>query len=241
MGTSNRRPTKKRIAWLVGVSALTTLAAGLVFYFVALDFIFSSSESLAELLDEYPAAQASAALPEVQTEPHTCGLHAIRSLYRAHGLDPDTYNLRFRLGTDRKAVSVVESSQGTVHPDLYRVLAQDGFHVVGLDLAAAHRQRVLSRHLTSGLKALALIRRPENGNLHWILLQAGEPDRLELVDSLVETPVLDSPGAFLGSKAVSVALIYPGSKEDSPSIKQAYRLGVVEMNKTPGRMSDLSP
>ena len=235
----HKMPSGKRLALLVIGSTLAALGALGIFYFFALDHIFTHAESVAKVRGVYPEAQSDTARAETQTEPHTCGLHAIRSLYQSHGLDPDTYNLRFRLGTDRLAISVVETSQGTVQADIYRVLAQDGFHVARLDLGAGHQRQVLMQHLVGDLKALALIRRPENGNLHWILLQARTPDQLVLVDSLKDEPVIESPDVFLDQQAISVALLFPGTEDDLPSIKEAYRLGVAEMRRTPSRMSHL--
>ena len=74
-----------------------------------------------------PLPRPLALLAEMQTEGSTCGLHALSSVYRAHGLNGEVFRLRARLGIDIPALPFLEHTTGTLQPDLLRVLAQDGF------------------------------------------------------------------------------------------------------------------
>ena len=65
--------------------------------------------------------------PEVQFEKHTCGLHTLRSIYQAYGLNPDAENLRVRLGVDVQANPADPTSTGTVQPDVLQVWIRTAF------------------------------------------------------------------------------------------------------------------
>jgi hypothetical protein len=222
---------------------LTLLIVGpvlVVSYLVFIDGVFSHAVPRAEELGFRPSVTPQRAAPERQTEAHTCGLHCLRSLYRAHGLDPEEHALRFRLGVDRGAVPAMDSTEGTLQPDLTRVLAQDGFLVREVEVGAATGAADLKEHLGESWFALALIRRLANGHLHWVLLQEGStPEGVGMVDSLRESPQDEETGAFLRRQAVSVFLVEPNHGEVAEEIKRAHRLGVSAMKRTPARMREL--
>ncbi|QYK46969.1 MAG: hypothetical protein KF838_09250 [Phycisphaeraceae bacterium] len=158
---------------------------------------------------EYPGTFA----PEKQVEPHTCGFHAISSVYRAYGLDPGTNRLRFRLGTDKRATNFDPESLGTLHPDMLRVLGQDGFDasVVLQPKSPESLQRLVS-HIQRGHPAVALVRAP---GLHWIVLAPprehetdAEPTTL-IVDSLQAEATTEVLRAFVTERVLSAVLIKP--------------------------------
>lgn len=119
--------------------------------------------------------------PQKQVEPHTCGLHALSSIYLAYGLDPMATDLRFRLGTDKRATNFDPDSLGTIHPDILRVLGQDGFDATTLLMIGDDARTVIRDHLSSGHPALALIR---IGELHWIVLTELQGNDVIICDSL---------------------------------------------------------
>lgn len=73
-----------------------------------------------------PSKNPIALVPEKQIDTFSCGFHALSSIYRSHGVDPRLANLRRRLGTSVPAIPFVQDSTGTLQPDLFRVLRQDG-------------------------------------------------------------------------------------------------------------------
>jgi hypothetical protein len=153
-----------------------------------------------------PTAVPAALVPETQTEPHTCGFHALSSVYRAYGVDPNRADLRFRLGTDVPLVNVDPSTAGTVHPDMLRVLKQDRFVPTvihpGSDDAAAR----ITGHLDSGQVAIALVTAT---GLHWVAFE-GVPERsgvMLICDSLTPEKSEAAVDEFLRDRAHSVVLI----------------------------------
>lgn len=175
-----------------------------------------------------PTAVARTPVGERQTEPHTCGLHATRSLYVAYGLDPSVYRLRFRLGTDEPAIRADKQSTGTLHPDLYRVLAQDGFSASAVDLDASNASSEIEEHLQEGQLALAVVYR---GTYHWVLLGRSEDGgRLTVFDSLVDDPVVVSIDSFLDD-SLSVTLVKPNHRDRQPDVSAAHADGLAEMRR----------
>ncbi len=178
--------------------------------------------------DPRPSATARQAWPEEQTEPHTCGWHAMRSLYTAYGLDPDEFSLRFRLGTDQPAMRADKDSTGTLHPDLYRVLAQDGFVAEPLDFDRALPADHLDLHLSNNQLALAVVYR---STYHWVLLTpGGEPGRVRVVDSLSAEQVDTDAAAFV-DEALSITLVRPAGPGETISIADAHAAGLAEMRR----------
>lgn len=154
-----------------------------------------SSKSSAANSDRRPEETISSLLPEWQTEPHTCGMHSLAAVYAAYGLPPEAENLRYRLGVDVPASPTDRSTIGTLHPDMLRVLAQDGFGWQLLDLESRMTDQKLLEHLEQGQAALALIARRENGNLHWVAVSRdtsnateGALSQVRVIDSLFMEP-----------------------------------------------------
>ena len=178
--------------------------------------------------DPRPRATAGPARPEQQTEPHTCGWHAMRSLYTAYGLDPDDFGLRFRLGTDQPAMRADKDSTGTLHPDLYRVLAQDGFVAEVFDFDRALPADHLDLHLSNNQLALAVVYR---STYHWVLLTPGDkPGRVRVIDSLIAEPVDTDAAAFV-DEALSITLVRPAKPGETVSTADAHAAGLTEMRR----------
>ena len=160
-----------------------------------------------------------------QTEGHTCGLRALESIYEAYGLDPERARLRFRLGTDRSALPGVDEWRGTLHPDLFRVVSQDGFVVEAVDLEAPETASRLVEHLRAQT-ALALIVLP-GGGLHWVAIGAGGGGRLSIVDSLKREPQEVDGSDFVDERLVSLLLLAPGAGADA--LGDLHAAGLREM------------
>ncbi len=148
-------------------------------------------------------ANARAVLvPEEQVELHTCGWHAVSSIYVAYGVDPEPLHVRYRLGTDTVLTNFDESSLGTIHPDIMRVMEQDGFEVslVGNDLAP------LKSHLEAGHPALALIR---VRGLHWIAIDSIDGGEFVICDSLHSGLYREDAEVYSRGRIMSVLLVRP--------------------------------
>ncbi|MCB1308294.1 MAG: hypothetical protein KDK30_08955 [Leptospiraceae bacterium] len=65
--------------------------------------------------------------PKVQRDAHSCGYLALAAIYESYGIDVRSARLRERIGTDEPAIPFLTDSNGTIQPDLFRVLEQDGF------------------------------------------------------------------------------------------------------------------
>lgn len=176
--------------------------------------------------DADAAARASgvAAEPIPQLERHTCGLLSLSAAYRVYGLSPEAENLRARLGVDNEAVPLDDGSTGTLHPDLFRVLAQDGF---AWSCLAPDDADGLLRHLDQGQVALLLIIRPESGGLHWVLTDAREGGMIRVVDSLIDQPRMVAVDTYL-RRALSIVALRPADGA-AMSVSAAHQAGVAEM------------
>ena len=177
-----------------------------------------------------PTAIPSLVTPEVQSEGHTCGFHALSSVYRAYGLDSEQFLLRRRLGTDVTAVPLMADSKGTLHPDLFRVLNQDGFEHEELNLNAARAGVRLVRHLEGPHPALVLIELTQTGGLHWVVFQGYRDGRTSVADSLKSGLRSEILTDYLHSeKARTVLLLKPQSRRWTADTKQAHRSGLLAM------------
>ena len=149
-----------------------------------------------------PARVAQPLKPEVQTEPHTCGFHALSSIYRAYGLDPAVLKLRFRLGTDKPLTNFMADSTGTIPADIARVIKQDGFTFTELDPADIQSRALLSAHLRAGQTALALTHKDSlTTGLHWIAIENPPHDSSStflICDSLAPEKVEEDSSSLLG-------------------------------------------
>lgn len=188
-----------------------------------------------------PSREAQAPLqPLVQDEPHTCGLLAIAAVYRAYGQDPETLDLRFRLGTDRGAFlgKGPRDSSGTLHPDILRVLEQDEWLVeIVPDLQFAERVNRLRSHLVSA-PALALIALEPANEMHWVALDSTALGMVRVVDSL-QAEVLEVPiENWLNERVLSLLLLSPRTSRDKGTLS-AHKEGTVEMVRVVRRLKAL--
>lgn len=170
--------------------------------------------------------------PEAQFESHTCGLHTIRVIYKAYGLDPDLENLRFRLGVDVPASPIEPDSTGTLQPDLLRVLVQDGFDYELLplnDLSVATTS--LLDHLKAGNMAALLISRRENGNMHWVAAQKITGEKIVILDSLFPDVYREEPLSLVRECVLSCILVEPNGIGNNDS-KAHLRDGIHALKNT---------
>lgn len=203
-------PTSRRIALVTAavLSALFLLAfcVGPPRYYV---------EKYQAAQRAVPAYLPEPLVPEVQTEPHTCGLHTLSSIYRAYGLDAEAQRLRFRLGTDKPFTNFLADSTGTIHPDMLRVLRQDGFRAELLLDRSEQTAARLTEHLARGHVAAALTKVSE---FHWVALSAlpdaGSAPALTLLvcDSLHEEAYERDATDYVRESVYSLILIAPESQ-----------------------------
>ncbi|MCL4741665.1 MAG: hypothetical protein KJZ54_05610 [Phycisphaerales bacterium] len=153
-----------------------------------------------------PSREPSSIVPEGQTEPHTCGLHSLRSIYRAYGVDPDIARLRFRLGVDKPATNFDPESLGAIHPDIVRVARQDGFDAAIVPTGGPEALPIIRAHLESGHPALALVRA---NSLHWLVLAALDGDGVIIADSLAEQPYREPLDTYVRDRVLSAILLRP--------------------------------
>lgn len=185
-----------------------------------------------------PAARGGDGEPIPQLESHTCGLLSLSAAYALYGLSPEEKNLRYRLGVDVPASPIDSTSTGTLHPDLLRVLVQDGFDCSMPAVAAGGREALMA-HLQGGDAALLLIRRRETGGLHWVLCDAIEGGNLRIVDSLQPKPTVEPLDAYLAECVLSIILIRPAESGAEADIHQAHREGAAEMIRVKQRLDEL--
>ncbi len=173
-----------------------------------------------------PNATPSPIVPETQTEPHTCGLHALSSLHRSYGLDPNRLGLRFRLGTDKPFINTDPDTTGTIHPDLFRVLAQDGFHVDPIDPHNPNDRQRLIEHLDAGHYAVALTK---VNTYHWVVIAGRAGDELVVCDSLQTELYRRACDQYLDAHTYTLVLVRPAAEGERLSITEAHTLGAAEM------------
>ncbi len=178
--------------------------------------------------DLRPNAKPTPFVLETQTEPDTCGLHALSTIYRAYGLDAEDERLRWRLGIDTKAVFWIESSTGALHPDIWMVLDQDGFAVDPIDTTASDAWDHLQDHTQGGHAALLLTVRPQTGGMHWVVAVHNSDDGVSILDPLQSEP-LPVESDYLAQHAITAWRIQPRD-DDSDKIGSmtAHKRGSVE-------------
>ncbi len=174
--------------------------------------------------DVKPSETPKDILPEKQTEGHTCGWHCLRSIYTSYHLKTEEYALRERLGVDKKAVPFFASTKGTVHPDILRVLDQDGFQFEHLDLGKQGHLNRLHDHFKTGHYALVLIRLNQSNALHWVVLSGVEEGKYHVVDSLQKDPYKEDV-TFIHRQVQTTLLIKP-SHSDEIGTGKAHRQGI---------------
>lgn len=192
--------------------------------------------------DARPSALPVAYALEQQTEGFTCGVHSLSTVYKAYGLDPEAERIRWRLGVDTKAVAWMPDSTGALHPDLWMVLAQDYFAIESLDLEAHSAWSSMRAHLDAGHPAVLLIRRRENGNLHWVVAtRTLDAERIEVYDSLFPEPYAETPG-FLDRHIVTAVLVQPTADgEMALSSIDAHLAGMQALDLARKRIEALEP
>lgn len=177
---------------------------------------------------------------EDQTEGFTCGLHALSTVYKAYGLDADEERLRRRMGVDIKAVFYVPDSTGALHPDMYMVLAQDFFGINEVSSCDDNGWGDLCTHLDAGHPAVLLIKRRENGNLHWVVAtRTLDGDAIEIYDSLFDEPYTETPD-FMDDHIVTAMLVKPTADgEQAMSSVDAHLAGMAALTAATGRIKAL--
>ncbi len=187
-------------------------------------------------VDSTPINEPGSIIVQEQTEGHTCGYHALSSIYQAHGLDPQTMNLRFRLGVDKPAVPFDNETLGSIHPDIYRVGRQDGFVLTALEPDVEESKTKLCQHGDRGLYTLTLIRRKENGNLHWIVLGRCHGGAVDVYDSLYPEPYQENIDDYFQNNILSLITVEP-SQDTQSTVTSSHMDGIEEMNRVRKRIS----
>jgi ABC-type bacteriocin/lantibiotic exporter with double-glycine peptidase domain len=154
----------------------------------------------------HPAKVPGVFAPVKQTEPHTCGYCGIVAIYNAYGLDHQAAGLRFRLGTDVQLNQLVDSSTGTIPPDMTRVLEQDGFTTQTVSAANDQMAALTLAHLRVGHPALAVIKVT---GLHWVVLTAEHDGQVTVCDSLHDELYTKPTDAYLKDEVYGVMLVKP--------------------------------
>ena len=162
-----------------------------------------------------PTQTAGGYVLEEQTEDFTCGVHALSTVYRAYGLDPEEERIHWRLGVDTKAIAWLGDSTGALHPDLWMILVQDYFEITTLDPADSASWEGLRAFLDIGHPAVLLIRRRENGNLHWIVATRTLDEGIEVYDPLFDEPYTETPD-FLVDHVVTLMCVRPTPDGEQP-------------------------
>jgi hypothetical protein len=168
-------------------------------------------------------------VPEKQVEKHTCGLHAVSEIYRSYGLDPVERRLRQRLGVDNRSFLYDATTTGCLHPDIYRVMTQDGFVCRSLDLRDKASKPELKKHLDEGRYALALIKRRENGNMHWIVICGRKENSLLICDSLKPGIYEEGLDDYWDKCLLSVILVSASNTKQNVPVWRLHASGVVDM------------
>lgn len=167
--------------------------------------------------------QPSSPRLERQVEAHTCGYHAASTIYTAYGLDVSERRLRARLGVDNRSFLYDSSTTGCLHPDIYRVMDQDGFDAVALDLDSPSDSASLKSHLEEGGLALALIHRHDSGVMHWVVLGAISGGEVSVLDPLEDAIQSASYQEYWDEQLLSVIKVRPRSGEPAPLWKLHLR------------------
>ena len=178
-----------------------------------------SPSAVIQILDRIPLEVE----PLVQEDDFSCGYLALSAIYRSYGLDPSRARLRERLGTSVPAIPFVASSNGTLQPDLIRVLNQDGFRAQAIN--PIKELSLLKRHLSGPHYVLALVRTEESGGLHWIVLSDFREGAFEIADSLVEGLHWKKEEEFVGPRFLQAILLSPGTPDPSSPLAAAHYEG----------------
>jgi hypothetical protein len=159
-------------------------------------------------------------------------MHSLEAIYTSYGMNPSDFKLRERLGVDRPAVPLLSSTDGSVHPDILRVLGQDGFQVHLPKLGNEYFDAKLINHLNDGHYAMTLIKREENGNLHWIVITSHEHGQIIIADSIGPDTYMRNLETYSENQIVSTLLISPNPAATGNTMKQDHKAGAWEMIKS---------
>ena len=193
--------------WAILAFILIDLAVG-VFFCVGSPGYYSSKMSAAPVR-RFPNLKPDRVRAIKQVEPHTCGFCSMAAVYRAYGLDVEELRLRFRLGTDVPVSNFLPDTQGTIHPDMLRVLSQDGFETEVLRPSSDDALKRLFKHLDSGHYALVLVKLKE---YHWVVAAGRVDGRLVIVDSLAPQPYDRDAASYFLDEVYSLLLVQPESR-----------------------------
>jgi ABC-type bacteriocin/lantibiotic exporter with double-glycine peptidase domain len=165
----------------------------------------------------------------VQTDDFSCGFHALSAIYRSYHLDPAIARLRARLGTSRPAIPFVSGSNGTLQPDLFRVLQQDGFEAETIHPRDPEDRRKLVLHLYHGHYALALLKTERAGGLHWVVFTGQEDGVVTVADSLRRGLQEERLDELTSGPLLSVILLRPGQPAPGSPYYEAHASGLAAM------------
>ena len=137
---------------------------------------------------------------------------------------------------DNTAYTYDSSQTGTLQPDMYRVLAQDGFEFSSLDVDIADAITNLERHVSSGNFALALIQRRETGHMHWVVVAGVQDRQLLICDSLKSQPYLEEPENWWKECVLGIVLLKPASARNRIPVWKLHWTGTLDMREAFHRM-----
>jgi len=192
----------KRVALVIGIGFLALCVLG----FCVGSPLYYSDKFGSGPGSGIPTPTPMPIVAERQTEPHTCGLCSLVAIYKAYGLDPEADRLRFRLGTDKPLANFIPTSKGTVHPDMLRVLSQDGLRATVLRPSSEGTMLALTEHLDAGHPAMALVKVNE---FHWVVLGERAGDAVVVHDSLHDEPYQKRMTEYLRDEVYSLVLVRP--------------------------------
>ncbi len=179
--------------------------------------------------DDIPTPTRAEFKLEEQVEGHTCGFHALSTIYKAYSLDPAVKNLRFRLGVDKAAIPFDSSSLGSLHPDIFRVATQDGFNLSLIDPESGNTEHVC-QILANDYPILTLIKRRENGNLYWIVLSSCQDNMVTVYDSLFKETYKEPLPEYMNNNILSMIALEPSYPKEENTVWKKHREGIAEVN-----------
>jgi ABC-type bacteriocin/lantibiotic exporter with double-glycine peptidase domain len=243
MTQANETGARKKIFRIFRISilelAVILAIVGTLFYILSKPFYDSKYRAAETHLKHRLSVERSALQIKPQFESHTCGYLALAAVYESFGLDERKADLRFRLGVDEPATPVsAEDTTGTLHPDMFRVVSQDGFKFTVVDLEGKYAMTQTTNHLEQHRPALALITRRENNRLHWVVLTEYQDGSVKVADSLRPGEMYtEELGSFLRECVVSMVLLETRTdREKPPSVSRAHLNGLDEMVKVYARL-----
>lgn len=189
--------------WAILAFILIDIAVG-VFFCVGSPGYYSDKYSPAPQPSVLKFPRPIVALKQV--EPHTCGFCSMAAIYQSYGLSVEELRLRFRLGTDKPVSNFLPDTRGTIHPDMLRVLSQDGFETEVLRPSSDDSHSRLVAHLDAGYPALVLIKVVD---YHWVVAGKRQGDQLVIHDSLISAPYVKDSAAYLRDEVYSLLLVKP--------------------------------